>query len=478
MVAEELAIAGVAAAIILADDAEDDTGEYKPPEFKPDSWANSKDLASYNVDGGKVTLLSQSTPKGTLSHGVNRLAARTPQGLRFPDESNPGNLTRDPSGRTYQPDEIQQVADDWIAAIPPKGPTGPVGPQPGPQPGRPQLPGGGLVGVASSNFQIHTMYNPTTGESEVAEKQEDHDRLDAKGWVHEMPDLSRAGRYGDTEIVHVNEEEVEMLIQHGGAGTRNPTTGLREFYTPNTSTNIKNQIESYLDGEASCFDLVDGNSPNSPFQWVYSDGGNILQLDDDDFIGVFAGGNAKTSATIALRIAPGYSLQMVCKVESGFIGGTSDGGTADVFSESFLIPTSTGDLARFVMVAGDILQIDIDGWSGIGDFIITSEGIQITKSVSVDNDVVLTLELVSYNTDNQNQLELDDIIFKDAETASEAAKGQEKKDDDDDDDDEGDDGMSGLGTVLILSAVGLLAYFVFQNPVMSFRGGSNRAATL
>lgn len=431
MVAEELAVAGLAAAIILSDDAEDDTTEYKPPEFKPDSWANSKDLASYNVDGGKVTLVSQTTPTGTLSHGVERLAARTPQGLRFPDESNPGNLTRDPSGRTYQPDEIQQVADDWIAAIPPKGPTGPVGPQPGPspQPGRPQLPGG----------------------------------------------LAGAGRYGDTELVHVNEEEVEMLIQNGGSGTRNPTTGLREFFTPNLSANIKNQINAYKDEESSCFDLVDGTS-NSPFQWVYSDGGNILQLDDDDFIGTFAGGMAKTSATIALRIAPGYSVDMICKVESGFVGGTEDGGTRDVFAEKYLTPTSTGDLAKFTMTAGDVLQIDIDGWSGIGDFIITSEGVQITKSVSVDNDVVLTIQSVRYNS-NQNQIDVDDIIFEDVVTSSDKSDGRDGKDDDDDEE-EGDDGMSGLGTVLMISVVGILAYWVFQNPMMSFRGNTTATAQL
>lgn len=437
MVGEELAVAAIAAAVLLDDDSSD-AGEYTPPTFKPDAWRNRKQLASYNVDGGKVTIFSQSTPKGTVSHGVERLAAVSPQGLRFPDESAPGVLTQEPSGRTYQPDEIQQVADDWVAAIPPKGPTGPVGPQPGPspKPGRPQLPGGGLAGVAA------------------------------------------AGRYGDSELVHVNEEEVEMLIQQGGSGTRNPTTGLREFFTPNTSTNIKNQIEAYLDGEASCFDLVDGNSPNSPFQWVYSDGGNVLQLDDDDFVGLFAGGFSKTSATLALRIAAGYSLRMVCYVEGGFVVGNKDSGTRDVFAERFLTQTKTGDIATFVMTAGDIIQIDIDGHSSIGDFIITSEGTQITKSVNVDNDVFLTIQEVTA-TGSPAQLDIDDLDLQDAEVASSSGSdnGRDGRDDDEEEED-GEGGLGGFTTVLVLSTIGLLTYFVFQNPVMSFRGSSRGSPQL
>jgi len=43
-------------------------------------------------------------------------------------------------------------------------------------------------------------------------------------------DLSEMGRYGDTEVVHVNPQEVEMLKKMGGSGTINPQTGLREFF--------------------------------------------------------------------------------------------------------------------------------------------------------------------------------------------------------------------------------------------------------
>ena len=43
-------------------------------------------------------------------------------------------------------------------------------------------------------------------------------------------DLSEKGRHGDTEVVHVNPQEVEMLKKMGGSGTINPETGLREFF--------------------------------------------------------------------------------------------------------------------------------------------------------------------------------------------------------------------------------------------------------
>lgn len=46
--------------------------------------------------------------------------------------------------------------------------------------------------------------------------------------------LSDMGRGGDTQLVHVMPEEVELLKKIGGRGTRNPATGLLEFNTPNT----------------------------------------------------------------------------------------------------------------------------------------------------------------------------------------------------------------------------------------------------
>ena len=41
--------------------------------------------------------------------------------------------------------------------------------------------------------------------------------------------MMTGGRGGDSELVHVNRREAEMLRQAGGAGTINPNTGLREY---------------------------------------------------------------------------------------------------------------------------------------------------------------------------------------------------------------------------------------------------------
>ena len=43
--------------------------------------------------------------------------------------------------------------------------------------------------------------------------------------------LASKGRYGDTMLAHINPQEASLLKSMGGAGTINPNTGLREFYT-------------------------------------------------------------------------------------------------------------------------------------------------------------------------------------------------------------------------------------------------------
>ena len=45
-----------------------------------------------------------------------------------------------------------------------------------------------------------------------------------------MEILRSKGRYGDTELAHVNPREKAILKAMGGAGSRNPRTGLREYY--------------------------------------------------------------------------------------------------------------------------------------------------------------------------------------------------------------------------------------------------------
>lgn len=45
-----------------------------------------------------------------------------------------------------------------------------------------------------------------------------------------MKHIEKQGRKGDTQLVHVNKAEEEMLKVFGGAGTTNPKTGLKQYY--------------------------------------------------------------------------------------------------------------------------------------------------------------------------------------------------------------------------------------------------------
>ena len=60
------------------------------------------------------------------------------------------------------------------------------------------------------------------------------DRLNEKGYARGGLSVAArramtGGRGGDSELVHVNSREAEMLRRAGGAGTINPNTGLREY---------------------------------------------------------------------------------------------------------------------------------------------------------------------------------------------------------------------------------------------------------
>jgi len=59
--------------------------------------------------------------------------------------------------------------------------------------------------VAESDFEPHMMYDPKTGESEKAEKPEDHERLKKKGYTHEKPEVkeSKSATQSDDDWVVV-----------------------------------------------------------------------------------------------------------------------------------------------------------------------------------------------------------------------------------------------------------------------------------
>lgn len=75
-----------------------------------------------------------------------------------------------------------------------------------------------------------------------------------KIWLYNWlaKDLGKLGREGDTELAHINTWEANLLRAHGGSGTINPVTGLREYkgggggQTQTTTQNIDPAILPYI----------------------------------------------------------------------------------------------------------------------------------------------------------------------------------------------------------------------------------------
>ena len=76
-----------------------------------------------------------------------------------------------------------------------------------------------------------------------------------KIWLYNWlaKDLGKLGREGDTELAHVNTWEANLLRAHGGSGSINPVTGLREYkggggggQTQTTTQNIDPAILPYI----------------------------------------------------------------------------------------------------------------------------------------------------------------------------------------------------------------------------------------
>lgn len=65
-----------------------------------------------------------------------------------------------------------------------------------------------------------------------------------RGGMQGNQNLAAQGQRGDTQLAHVNPWEAILLERLGGAGTRNPQTGLKQFYTDYTAT--PQQYQDYL----------------------------------------------------------------------------------------------------------------------------------------------------------------------------------------------------------------------------------------
>ena len=90
--------------------------------------------------------------------------------------------------------------------------------------------------VNEKDFEPHMMYDPKTGKGYKAEKQEDHDRMDKLGYVHEKPEEVNEGskdwsaRYNDVDInlkngyKYLKDHELENLYTAIGKALKGRTT--------------------------------------------------------------------------------------------------------------------------------------------------------------------------------------------------------------------------------------------------------------
>ena len=456
---EELLAAAAIAALALSDDentVQDESGLVET------EWSDSSLLGSYSVDGGTVDIISQTAQPGSVDEGLERLAADAPAGRRYPDETRPGLLMNQPSGRKYRPNEIQQVADQWINAIPEKGPNNPD-PDPGPVPERPPLPGGpmnpggGLTDPGSFAPLVMTSNQPdlVTGRASITRptttnegrgsltgigKQSTTEETNSRGetseefharmsqmaedrgatWYRTGPfdgytaagggrPEDQGGRDPDPDPdtgyydpLPPRDEDDVVTNPDGstsGAGGGGMTDpGNPKPILPNLSSSIQVQIDAWRNGQESCFEDVMGSG------WSYRSNGNVLEATDIDF-------GSTPSANIALVIKKGYQIRLLVAIdrytwdpelsETDYIDQEYiRSGDALVTAAMF----QEDEYASIPMTGGDYIQIDIDGTSeAIGDFRISSLGTEVTRSRALNDDVYIAIDPGSVSFDETRE---------------------------------------------------------------------------
>lgn len=78
------------------------------------------------------------------------------------------------------------------------------------------------------HLRQQAMQRWTAAQSEAPQSFADIMRMKSGGGG--LADIASMGRYGDTELAHINPREKMMLERAGGSGTINPATGLREYW--------------------------------------------------------------------------------------------------------------------------------------------------------------------------------------------------------------------------------------------------------
>lgn len=142
-------------------------------------------------------------------------------------------------------------------------------------------------------------------------------RLKKGGLVRHAERLQGAGRYGDRHLVHLNDDEIRFLENKWGPATRNPDTGLREYFLGSLWSGVKDVL--------------------SIAQPVLDAVGSVLGMTEDP--GVNASGYRMTGA------GPG---------SSGSMASSGGGGTSGVLGDStmFNIGSSPVSLANLLDLGG------------------------------------------------------------------------------------------------------------------------------
>lgn len=151
-----------------------------------------------------------------------------------------------------------------------------------------------------------------------------------------MEILRSKGRYGDTELAHVNPREKAILKAMGGSGTRNPRTGLREYFVDGGSpAGDTGGMMGDTTGQSPVSGIVSGEAfgPAEPTFMETAKGYMTQALEDPNnipglgFTGM-ALGQVMSAANRSAREA-GYSVQDPIRereaYEAGFQGNRSMG---------------------------------------------------------------------------------------------------------------------------------------------------------
>lgn len=103
------------------------------------------------------------------------------------------------------------------------------------------------LGEEKDDFKPHMMYNPKTGESEKAEKPEDHERLAAKGWTHEEPELDEASA---TDYAKLSDKDIDKLIDiFKDVGRKSAQPILKSLERERKARDIKEDVEALQEAD-------------------------------------------------------------------------------------------------------------------------------------------------------------------------------------------------------------------------------------